>query len=313
MPTISRPQSVASDETSTEHPGTVARVLTAIIVVGPLLALVAAVWRLWGHGITLRDVIVAAVLYGVIGHGIAIGYHRLFTHRSFKAIRPLRIALAIAGSMAFEGGPIGWVADHRRHHQYTDRPGDPHSPHEAGNSLGGQLRGLWHAHTGWLFTHSPTDTAVYAPDIRADRDLRVIDRLFPVWCIASLALPFTLGFVLSGWSLAAGITALLWGGLVRICVLHHVTWSVNSICHMIGRRPFRTKDESRNVALLSVMSFGESWHNGHHAFPTSARLGLLRFQFDSSAMLIRLFSLLGWARDVRLPTSAVLDRKRLVI
>ena len=312
MDTLTRPV-VVDDDLDTRHPSTVARILTAIIVVGPLAALALAVVRLWGHGIHLRDVIIAAVLYGVVGHGIAIGYHRLFTHRSFKAVRALRIALAVAGSMAFEGGPIGWVADHRRHHAHTDRAGDPHSPHSYGTGFVGQLRGLWHAHTGWLFTHSPTDTSVYAPDIIADRDLRVIDRLFPVWCVASLVLPFTLGFILGGWSIAAGISALLWAGVVRICVLHHVTWSVNSICHMFGRRPFRSKDRSANVAVLAVLSFGESWHNGHHAFPMSARLGLERFQVDSSAMLIRAFERVRLASEVRQPDVALLARKRVAV
>jgi stearoyl-CoA desaturase (Delta-9 desaturase) len=311
MDTLTRPPVDPAVDLPTQHPGTLARILTAVIVVGPLGALALAIVRLWGHGIHVRDVIIAVMLYAVIGHGIAIGYHRLFTHRSFKAVRALRIGLAVAGSMAFEGGPVGWVADHRRHHAHTDRAGDPHSPHAFGPGVMGQLRGLWHAHTGWLFTHSPTDTSVYAEDIIADRDLRLIDRLFPVWCIASLVLPFSLGLVLSGWSLGAGITALLWAGLVRICVLHHVTWSVNSICHMFGRRPFRTKDHSGNVAVLSVLSFGESWHNGHHAFPMSARLGLQRFQVDSSAMLIRGFERLGWAFDVGEPDAALLARKRI--
>ena len=275
------------------------QVVTALIVVVPTVALVLSVVVLWGHGIGLRDVAIAAVLYALMGHGIAVGFHRLFAHRSFRAVRPLKIALAVAGSMAFEGDPIGWVADHRRHHAYTDRPGDPHSPHTSGHpGLGGQLRGLWHAHTGWLFTHSPTDPKRYAAYLLGDRDLVVIDRLFPLWCAVSLAVPFGLGWLLGG-SVWAGLTTLLWAGLVRVCVLHHVTWSVNSVCHTMGRRPYATKDRSTNVAVLSVVSFGESWHNAHHAFPTSSRVGLRPHQPDSAASLIDLFERLGWADQVR--------------
>jgi stearoyl-CoA desaturase (Delta-9 desaturase) len=274
--------------------------VTMLIVVGPALALAIAVWHLWGHGITLRDVALAVLLYVVLGHGVSAGYHRLFAHRSFIANRGLKVALALAGSMTFQGGVIGWVADHRRHHAFSDRPGDPHSPHEGGL---GTFRGLWHAHVGWLFKHTSTSCSRYAPDLLADRDLVVLNRLFPLWCVASLMLPFAIGWLFAG--LTGALTALIWAGGVRIFVLHHTTWSVNSLCHMLGRRPFAVRDRSTNLLLLSVLTFGESWHNNHHAFPRSARHGLLPHQWDSSARLIRAFERAGWATDVR---HAMLER-----
>jgi stearoyl-CoA desaturase (delta-9 desaturase) len=272
-------------------------VITAAVVAAPLAALAYAVVRWWGDGIGVRDVIIALVFYGAVGHGISIGFHRLLTHRSFTTSRPVKVALAVLGSMAFEGGPIGWVADHRRHHAFSDRTGDPHSPHGHGGGVAGRLRGLWHAHVGWLFIHSPTSWRRYANDLLKDRDLVVITRLFPLWCLLSLAMPFGVGWAFGG--LGDALTALLWAGGVRIAVLHHVTWSVNSLCHTIGRRPFLTKDRSRNLAALSILSFGESWHNGHHAYPHSARHGILPHQVDSSASLIRLLERAGWVRNVR--------------
>jgi stearoyl-CoA desaturase (delta-9 desaturase) len=276
--------------------GGVERAVTLLIVVAPLLALCYAVVRWWGHGIGVRDLVLAGVLYVVVGHGVTVGFHRLFTHHSFSAPRPLKIALGIIGSMAFQGGPIGWVADHRRHHALADRPGDPHSPHGEGPGISGQLRGLWHAHVGWLLHHTPTSWRRYAGDLTKDRDLVIVNRLFPLWCLVSLAIPFGIGWFFGG--IAGGLTGLLWAGGVRICLLHHMTWSINSICHVIGRRPFATSDRSANVGVLAILSFGESWHNGHHAFPRSARHGILRWQVDSSAMIISLFERIGWARNV---------------
>lgn len=287
-------------DASATRPPVMGQVVTGLVAGVPLVALVISVVWLWGHGIGWRDVALALVLYAITGHGIAIGFHRLLTHRSFRAARPLRMALAVAGSMAFEGGPIGWVADHRRHHAHTDRDGDPHSPQLHGRGLVGRLRGLGHAQLGWLFVHSPTSARRYASDLVDDPDMVVIDRLFPVWCAASLGLPFALGWALGG-TIGAGLSALLWAGLVRVCLLQHVTWSVNSLCHMFGARPFRTRDQSSNVGPLALLSFGESWHNAHHAFPTLARLGVDRGQWDSSAVLIRGFERAGWAHEVRWP------------
>lgn len=277
------------------------RAVTAFLIVSPIAAVAVSVPLLWGRAVHLRDLVLAAVLYGITGHGVTVGFHRLFTHRGFTPKRPLKIALAVAGSMAVEGSVVSWVANHRRHHVHSDKPGDPHSPHTNARGHLGPVRGFVHAHVGWLFTSNPASPERYAADLIRDRDVRRIDTLFPVWAIASLALPFAIGWLWSG-SLVGGITALVWAGLLRMALLHHVTWSVNSICHMIGRRPFRTEDHSRNVSALSVLSFGESWHNLHHAYPSSARHGVGRGQIDSSARLIRWFEQAGWATNVQWPT-----------
>ena len=214
-----------------------------------------------------------------------------------------RAVLAIAGSMSFEGDVIGWVAIHRRHHAFTDRPGDPHSPYRYGTSLPGQLRGLAHAHVGWLLRDDPTPAARYAPDMAADPAMRAISAAFPALCAVSLGLPSVAGWAIGGWH--GALTALLWAGLVRMALLHHVTWSVNSVCHMFGRRPSATKDQSRNFAALAIVSFGESWHNFHHAHPASARHGAGKRQIDSSAWIIRQFERIGWATKVRWPAMSV--------
>jgi stearoyl-CoA desaturase (delta-9 desaturase) len=299
-----------TDDDRGSPPDTVGRTVTALIVGVPFIALAAAVTRFWGTSLHLHDVLLAIALYYFTGYGIAIGYHRLLTHKAFIARRPLRIALAIMGSMSFEGGPIGWVAAHRRHHIFADGADDPHSPHVHGTGVGQRLRGLWHAHLGWLFTARGSSQQRHAPDLLADRDIVIIDKLFPVWCVVSLGLPFGLGWLIGG-TFSAAVGAFVWAGLVRICVLHHVTWSINSICHVFGRRPFSTNDRSSNVRLLSLLSMGESWHNGHHAFPRSARHGLLRGQLDTAALLIRAFEKLGWASDVHWPSAAALQYRRV--
>jgi stearoyl-CoA desaturase (delta-9 desaturase) len=272
--------------------------ITAVIVFAPVAALGLAGWRLLGAPPSWIDIGLAMGLYVVVGHSVTVGFHRLFTHRSFRASRPLKIALAVLGSLSFEGSVIGWVAEHRRHHAFTDRPGDPHSPHDHGTGVRAVTRGLWHAHVGWLFTNTASSRERYAADLLRDRDLVAIDRLFPLWCAVSLALPFGIGWAIGG-GITAGLTALLWGGAVRIFLLHHVTWSINSICHVFGRRPYRTADRSTNVGALAVLSFGESWHNSHHAFPDAARHGGDRGQTDSSARLITVFEKLGWVDRVR--------------
>ena len=271
------------------------RAVTGLLVVGPLAALAVAIPFWWGDLIHLRDVVIGVALYLVTGHGITIGYHR-----SFVARRGLKILLAVTGSMAVEGSPISWVAGHRRHHRYSDRPGDPHSPHLHRPGIGGQLRGLVHSHVGGLFASDPTSAEQYAPDLRADRDLRRVSRLFPVFAVLSFALPFGIGWAWSG-TLVGALGALLWAGAIRMMLLHHVTWSINSLCHLVGTRPFRTRDRSTNVAALSLVSMGESWHNLHHAYPMSARHGVLPGQPDSSAGLIRIFERVGWASQVHWP------------
>jgi stearoyl-CoA desaturase (delta-9 desaturase) len=283
------------------------RVITGLLVIGPLVAVVISVPLLWGRAVHPRDLVLAVVLYAVTGHGVTVGFHRLFTHRSFKPTRPLKIALAIAGSMAIEGSIVSWVANHRRHHMFSDTDGDPHSPHGRGVGVLGQIRGFAHAHVGWLFRGTSSSAERFAPDLLRDPDIALVSRLFPVFAAASLALPFLLGWGLSR-TLVGGLTALLWAGLVRMAALHHVTWSVNSVCHMFGRAPWATNDRSRNFAPLAIVSMGESWHNLHHAHPSSARHGIGRGEYDSSAALIGVFERVGWATKVLWPTAERLER-----
>ena len=275
------------------------RIITGLVTGVPMLALGVAAWRAWEGLLRPGDVVVFAVLYVLTGFGVTVGFHRLFTHRSFKARPAVRAILAVFGSAAIEGPVISWVADHRKHHAFSDRPGDPHSPHvNHGVGWSGALRGLLHAHVGWLFRHDQRGArARYAPDLLADPVIRFVDRTFVLWAVSGLALAFVLGAVIGG-SVAAGLTALLWGGAVRLLVLHHLTYSINSICHVFGRRTFATADESRNVFWLALPTFGEAWHNNHHAFPTSARHGLGRWQLDPSALVIRGLEACGLAWDV---------------
>jgi stearoyl-CoA desaturase (Delta-9 desaturase) len=272
-----------------------------VFVILPLLALVAAVPFAWGWGLTWVDVAIALVIYVASGLGVTVGYHRYFTHGSFKAVRPLRIALALAGSLAMQGPVITWVADHRRHHAFSDKEGDPHSPWLFGTSPVALARGFWHSHMGWLFDRDKTNAERFTPDLLADRDIVRIDRLFVLWSVLTLLVPAALGGLLT-WSWWGALTAFFWAGLVRVGLLHHVTWSINSICHMIGDQPFAARDHSRNVWPLAVLSFGESWHNLHHADPTCARHGVQRGQVDISARVIWAFEKLGWAHSVRWPT-----------
>jgi stearoyl-CoA desaturase (delta-9 desaturase) len=273
-------------------------------VIVPFLAVIAGITlAAIGHGMSWLTVGLAVGFYYVPVHGITVGYHRLFTHRSFKAARPLKIALAVAGSLGIQGGVIRWVADHRKHHQHSDGPDDPHSPWRFGHGPRNLTKGLWWAHTGWLFKREQAVKSAYAPDLLADPDLVRIHALFPLWVVVSVFAPPVIAFAVTGGSWAAAGSALLWASLVRIFLLHHVTFAINSVCHVAGRRPFRTKDKSTNFWPLAVLSGGESWHNLHHADPTCARHGVQRGQLDSSARLISWFEQLGWARDVRWPVS----------
>ncbi|GAA0994759.1 acyl-CoA desaturase [Acrocarpospora macrocephala] len=285
--------------------------VTATIVVLPFIALGVAIFLAWGQGIVLTDLLLAAALFVVTGLGVTVGFHRLFTHGSFTARPWLRVALAMAGSMSFQGNLIDWVAVHRRHHAFTDQPGDPHSPYRYGTSLRGQLLGLAHAHLGWMFTGNQSPPERYAPDLVNDPAMARVARAFPALCAVSLALPFLAGWRISG-TLHGGLTALLWAGLIRIALLQHITWSVNSLCHVIGSRPFKTRrhDRSTNLWPLALLSFGESWHNGHHSEPTCARHGLDRGQIDPSAGVIRLFERLGWATDVHWPDPDRIQHRR---
>ncbi|MDP9436436.1 MAG: acyl-CoA desaturase [Actinomycetota bacterium] len=291
------------------------QVALALFIAVPFLALLAGGFVAWGGLLSWRDVVISAVFYAVTGHGITVGFHRYLTHGSFKAGRGLRVALAVAGSMAVEGPVTRWVADHRRHHAYSDKDGDPHSPWRYGTSFWALCKGLWHAHIGWLFDIEQTDQARFAPDLLADRDIARVDRLFPVLVLVSLTLPAGVGaawaWAVGDSALAGAATAFFWGSVVRMAVLHHATWSINSICHTFGERPFRTRDRSTNVWPLALISMGESWHNLHHADPTAARHGVDRWQIDTSAELIRGFERLGWAYDVRWPSRERLDGRRV--
>jgi stearoyl-CoA desaturase (Delta-9 desaturase) len=270
------------------------RFLTGTVTVVPFLALAVVCWQVWSSLLSWSDIAVFAITYAFCAVGITVGFHRHFTHRSFKTKVPVRAALAIFGSAAIEGPIISWVADHRKHHAFSDKDGDPHSPH----AHDGVLRGLFHAHVGWLFIHTErANRQRYAPDLENDPVIRFVDRTFVLWVVAGLAVPFGLGWLIGG-SLDTALTGLLWGGAVRMLVLHHVTYSINSLCHYFGRRRFDVDDESRNLAWLSLFSLGESWHHNHHAFPTSAHHGLRWWEFDVSSLIIRALRRTGLAWDV---------------
>jgi stearoyl-CoA desaturase (delta-9 desaturase) len=282
--------------------------VTALVVVGPLVATVLAFSGVWGAGVNLVDLGLLGAGYVLTVFGVTAGYHRLFTHRSFVARRPLKIALAISGSLALEGSLVSWVTNHRRHHQFSDRAGDPHSPHVPKHRS--IWRGLAHAHVGWLFRAPLPVRRRDAADLLVDRDLVVVSRLFPLWVLVTFGAPFLIGWAIWG-TLGGALTALLWGGVVRIFLVHHVTWSINSICHVFGTRPFRTTDRSTNVWALAVLSLGESWHNAHHAFPSLARHGVERRQIDLTASCIKLWERLGWVHSVRWPSVEQLATRRI--
>jgi stearoyl-CoA desaturase (delta-9 desaturase) len=285
------------------------RVILFLFIALPLLAVVAAIPVAWGWGVGWVDLVLLAITYTIAAGGITIGFHRHFTHGSFKARRPLRIALAVAGSYAIEGPLIRWVADHRKHHAFSDRDGDPHSPWRFGTSTWALTKGLLYAHMGWLFDVEQTSQAKYAPDLLKDRDIVRISRLFPWFVAGSLLIPAVLGGLLT-WSWWGAVTAFFWAGLVRVALVHHVTWSINSICHVWGSHPFLSRDRSGNVWWLAIPSLGESWHNLHHADPTAARHGVEPGQIDISARVIRWFELAGWATDVRWPKPERLAARR---
>jgi stearoyl-CoA desaturase (delta-9 desaturase) len=274
-------------------------------VVLPFLGLIAAIGLLWHTWVGWTDLALLAVGYVLTGVGITVGYHRLFTHRAFQTKQWVRWTFAVLGSMAVEGPVLTWVADHRKHHQFSDVEGDPHSPHAAGgNGFVAAAKNLFHAHVGWLFvSEGRAEIGKYVPDMLAERGMKFISRTFLLWLAVSLIVPAAIGYAISGtWQ--GALTALLWGGAIRIFLLHHVTFSINSICHFWGRRNFKTTDESRNVWLLSLISFGESWHNNHHAFPTSAFHGMRKLEatLDPGGWVITGLEKIGLAtKVVRIP------------
>ncbi|MBA2311721.1 MAG: acyl-CoA desaturase [Actinobacteria bacterium] len=287
------------------------RTVMLLATLFPFAGFVIAVVTLWGRGLSAVDAAIFLIFYFFTGLGVTIGFHRLETHGSFKAKRPLRALFAIAGSMSLQGSVISWVAAHRRHHAFSDQAGDPHSPHlEDDDSIKGIFKGLWHAHMGWLFDQEQTSHQRWAPDLVKDPLISKIDRSFAKLSIATFILPAVCGLVITR-SWQGMVTAFLWGSLGRIFFLHHVTWSVNSICHYYGNRPFKSKDLSTNNWLLSVLSFGESWHNNHHAFPTSARHGIGKGQVDISARVISWLEKLRLVENVKLPSDKQLAAKRI--
>jgi stearoyl-CoA desaturase (Delta-9 desaturase) len=265
----------------------------------PLCGVLVAIVLLWNTWVGISDIVALVVMYTIAGLGISTGYHRLLAHRSFKTVRPIKLFLTAAGAVAAQGPPLIWTAHHRRHHRVADKPGDPHSPYRNDDaSLLGVLKGLWYAHLGWLFNRELTSDPVrYCPDLARDPDMRFISRYFLWFVLAGLVLPAVIGWVLTG-TLLGAMTGLLWGGLVRIFVVNHATYAVNSLCHYFGRRRFSTPDESHNIGWLALFSFGEAWHNNHHAFPRSASHGMRWWELDLSAIVIRGLELAGLAKDV---------------
>ena len=275
--------------------------MNLVAVALPFAAFIAAIVLLWNSAVSATDLGILAVMYVLTGLGVTVGFHRLLTHRSFLVPKPLEYTFAILGSMAVQGPVMSWVADHRKHHAHADEEGDPHSPHVGhGDGFSGVMRGLWHAHTGWLFsTQGRASARQYAKDLYEDRGMRTINRQFPLIVVLSLVIPALAGWAITGTWMGA-LTGYLWGGLVRIFMVHHITWSVNSVCHFLGTRRFETDDHSTNVAWLSLPSFGESWHHNHHAFPRSANHGLRRWEtlLDPSALVIGGLEKVGLARNV---------------
>jgi stearoyl-CoA desaturase (delta-9 desaturase) len=265
----------------------------------PFLFLFVVAWQLWDKALHWQDLVIFAVMYIPIGLGVTVGYHRLFTHRSFQTSPTVRFIFGALGSAALEGPVISWVADHRKHHAFSDQEGDPHSPHvDHDGALMSPVKGLVHAHLGWTLLHEQRGSKErYAPDLMKDPTTRFVDRTSVVWLFAGLIVPAVLGFLLTG-TLAGAATGFLWGGAVRIFVLHHATFSINSLCHFFGEKRFKTTDESRNLAWLAPLTLGESWHNNHHAFPTSASHGLRWWEFDISALVIRGMEKTGLVWDV---------------
>jgi stearoyl-CoA desaturase (Delta-9 desaturase) len=278
---------------------TLDRFLTGLITALPIVGLFVVAWQVWADLLFWSDLVVFVIVYFATGFGITVGFHRLLTHRAFKTTKGVRATLAILGSAAIEGPVISWVADHRKHHAFADQEGDPHSPHvDHGKGWSGAIKGLVHAHVGWLFIHTQRGAKVrYAPDLIKDPVISFVDRTFIAWALGGLAAAFVLGFAIGG-TIEAGLTGLLWGGGVRMLVLHHFTYSINSLCHFFGRRNFATPDESRNLVWLAPFTLGEAWHNNHHAFPTSAAHGLRKREIDISAAVIRGLESVGLVWDV---------------
>jgi len=290
----------------------ISQVVTLIAVVVPPLGLVSAIGLLWGVGFHWVDLALFVGLYVVCAFGTTIGFHRYFTHKGFEARAPVKALLAILGCMTMQGPVTQWVTDHRKHHALSDKPGDPHSPHVGhGEGAWGALRGFAHAHVGWMFSNLGMEQGrEYGRDLYEDRLIRTIDRMYLLWVVLTLGIPFGIAYAVGGtWQ--AGLEGLVWGGLIRIAAYQHATFSVNSICHMFGRQDYRSRDEARNNWLVALLVFGEGWHNNHHAFPVSARHGLSRRQIDVSWLVIRTLERLRLVWNVKVPDAAQLERRRV--
>ena len=290
----------------------ISQVVTLVAVIVPPIGIVSAMGLLWGVAFHWVDLVLLVVTYVACAFGITVGFHRYFTHKSFEARAPVRVVLAILGCMTMQGPLTQWVTDHRKHHALSDKEGDPHSPHAGyGEGAWASFRGFVHAHVGWMFSNLGMEQGrEYGSDLYSDRLMRAIDRLYLVWVVLTLGIPFAVGYAVGG-TLGAGAEGLVWGGLIRIFLYQHATFAVNSICHMFGRQDYRARDESRNNWLVAFLVFGEGWHNNHHAFPSSARHGLAWWQYDLSWWVIRGLEKLGLAWDVKLPTAEQMQRRRV--
>lgn len=309
-----------------EHVNIGTQLLNATAIAIPFLGLIVAVVWMWGWGVTWVEVGLLALMYTLTAGGVTLGFHRYFTHKSFECRRWVQWVLAVCGSMSVQGPMLGWIATHRCHHQHSDRPGDPHSPHvdpdheEVGDTVGGLLRGYWHSHMGWLFREEERNMVRYIPDLKADPLAVIVSKLFLLWAALGLVIPTALGGWITGWcqsghpldwSWRGALLGFLWGGLARVCVVHHLTWSINSACHLWGTRTYRSHDHSRNNLLFGLFAFGEGWHNNHHAFPASARHGLEWYQLDLTYIAICLLKMTGLAWDVNIPPKDRLEAKKV--
>lgn len=286
------------------------RMVAIVTIATPLIVTVAATALLWGRLVTLTDVLICLAMYVITMLGITLGFHRLFTHRSFQCVKPVKLMLGIAGSMSAQGPLFFWVASHRKHHKTSDEADDPHSPHHHGGGPMGVIKGCFHAHVGWMLSHKPENYFRLVPDLLRDPTALMISRRYFMWIALGFLLPAVAGGLLAGtWS--GVLTGLVWGGFIRLFLVHHATWSINSVCHLFGSRAFDTGDESRNNAVCAALTFGEGWHNNHHAFPASARHGLFWWQVDIVYAIIKVLKMIGLAWDVRLPDQKSFDRKAL--
>ena len=303
--TVETPSRTAPHDLAPAH----VRIANLIAILLPLAGLIAAIALVWPFGFNWLHLALLLGMYVLTGLGVTVGYHRLFTHKSFETGPVMTFIIGALGSMAVEGPVLHWVADHRQHHQHSDSADDPHSPHVHGKGVWNILRGLWHAHMGWIINRHKKDLGRYVPDLQKDRVVRIINRTFPLWVALGLLIPTAIGgLVTMTWT--GALLGLLWGGLVRVLVVHHTTWSINSVCHMWGARPFDSHDQSRNNVICAILGFGEGWHNNHHAFPASARHGLRWWELDTSYWIIKGMEMVGLARNVRIPAPQRVMAKR---